>query len=63
MYTFVLLLDELGDIVLFPYQEQRMEEYHKGNKKRGAGDKDIINIWPDGIVPYVMDPKIVGKCI
>ena len=61
MCTFVFLLDELGDIVLFPYQEKLIEEYNKGTKKRGAGDKDIIKRWSDGIVPYIMDPKIVGK--
>lgn len=62
LHTFVFPLDELGDIVLFPHQEQILEEYRKGTTKRAVADKDLISPWSNGVVPYVMDPKIAGKC-
>lgn len=55
-------LDELGDIVLFPHQEQLIEESRKGNTKRAVLDKNMVTPWSNGIVPYVKDPQIIGKC-
>ena len=55
-------LDELGDIVLFPHQEQLIEESLKGNTKRAVLDKNMVTPWSNGIVPYVKDPQILGEC-
>ena len=57
----MLSSDELGDMRLFPQQKQQLQESRNGKNKRGAPDTDIIRIWPDGTVPYVMDPKIIGE--
>ena len=54
-------LDELGDIKLFPHQQQVIEESSNGNTKRAVADKDIFKPWANATVPYVMDPRIVGK--
>ena len=54
-------LDELGDMLLFPYQKQLLEGSRNGKNKRGAADANNVPIWPNGTVPYVMDPKIIGK--
>ena len=54
-------LDELGDIRLFPHQQQIIEESRNGNTKRAVADRDVIKPWSNAIVPYVMDTRIIGK--
>lgn len=48
--------------MLFPHQQEIIEASRSGNTKRAVLDKDFITPWPNATVPYVMDPKIIGKC-
>ena len=61
MHKFVSLLDELGDMHLFPYQQQMLEDMEHGKTKRELLYSAIP--WPNNTIPYRIDPKIVGKCV
>jgi len=51
---------ELSDIMLSEEQEHILNAESAGGKR--AVDSGVLTkAWPNGRIPYVMDPKIAGK--
>ena len=59
---------ELADIILNEEQKELLKEAENYNGKRAviADLSDISDLyskpWTNGIIPYVMNPKIAGEC-
>ena len=53
--------NELGDIILSEEQEQLLNRVAESSKEKRIVDSGILTKpWPKGIIPYVMDPHIMG---
>ena len=56
---------ELADIILNEEQERLLKEAKNFNGRRAVianlDHNDLPKPWTDGMIPYVMDPKIIGK--
>jgi len=56
---------ELADIVLNEEQERFFKEAENFNGKRAViadlGQDYSLKPWTNGIIPYEMDPEIIGK--
>ena len=50
---------ELADIILSEEQEQALKEANS-NGKRAVNSGILVKTWPNGVIPYVMDPRITG---
>jgi len=50
---------ELADIILNEEQERLLKEAHS-NGKRAVDSGILTKTWPNGVIPYVMDPRITG---